>query len=92
MNNNRLFVSVIQVDKGSFGKDFSPTDLMDSDPERKLYTRKAVRNIAKMICKENEPRIAQNLENVARKLPSNRVYTICGEKFNDFSNSMYILE
>ena len=45
-----------------------------------------------MKCKENEPRITQNLKNVAKELASDRVYTICGEKLNDFSNSRFILE
>ena len=36
--------------------------------------------------KENKVRITQNLKNFAKQLPSDRVYTICGDKRNDFSN------
>ena len=39
-----------------------------------------------MMCKENKARITQNLENVAKHLPSDRVYTVCGEKLTDFFN------
>ena len=92
MHNKKPFVPFIQVDEESFGIDFAPTDRVVSDPERKFSARKAVRNIAKMMCKENEPRITQNLENVVKKLPSDRIYTICCEKLNDLSNSRFILE
>ena len=57
MHNKKSFVPFIQVDEESFGIDFVPTELVGSDPERNFSTRKAVRNIAKMMCKENEPRI-----------------------------------
>ena len=92
MHRKKPFVPFIQVNEKSFGKDFVPADLVGSDPERKLYARKAFRNMAKMICKENEPRITRNLEDFAKKLPRNRLYTIFGEKLNSFSNSWFILE
>ena len=83
MYNKKPFVPFIQVDEEFFGIDFVPNDFVGSDLERKLSARKAVRNIAKMMCKENKPRITQNLENVTKKLPSDRIYTICTEKLND---------
>ena len=92
MHNKKPFVLFIQVDKESFGIDFVPTDLVGGDPKRKLSARKVVRNIAKMMCKENEPKLTQNLGNVAKKLPSDRIYTICSKKLNNFSNSRFILE
>ena len=92
MHNKKPFVLFIQVDKKSFGIDFVPTDLVGGDPKRKLSARKVVRNIAKMMCKENEPKLTQNLGNVAKKLPSDRIYTICSKKLNNFSNSRFILE
>ena len=45
-----------------------------------------------MMCEENKAQITQNLENVAKHLPSNGVYTVCGDKRNDFSNSRLILD
>ena len=45
-----------------------------------------------MMCEENKAQITQNLENVAKYLPSNGVYTVCGDKLNDFSNSRLILD
>ena len=48
MHNEKPFVSFIQVVEESSGIDFVPTDLVGSDPERKLSATKAVRNIAKM--------------------------------------------
>ena len=92
MYNKKPFVPFIQVDEEFFGIDFVPTDFVGSDLERKLSAKKAVRNKAKMLRKENEPRIIHNLENVTKKLPSDIIYTICGEKLNDFSNSRFILE
>ena len=77
MYNKKPFVPFIQVDEKVFGIDFVPNDFVGSDLERKLSPRKAVRNIAKMMCKENKPRITQNLENVTKKLPSDIIYTIC---------------
>ena len=92
MHNKKPFVLFIQVGEEFFGIDFVPTDLVGSDPERKLSARQDVRNIAKMMCKENQPRITQNLKNVAKRLPSDRICIICSEKFNDFSNSRFVLE
>ena len=79
------------MNKVSFSQGFDPTDLLSSDPEKKSYARNLVRNIAKMMCKENKARITKNLENVAKHLPSDRVYTVCGDELNDFSNSRLIL-
>lgn len=64
-HNNKPFVPFIQLNEESFSQDFVPTDLLGNDPEKKMYARNAVRNIAKMICKENKPIITQNLENVS---------------------------
>ena len=91
-HNNEPFVPFIKVNKESFGQGFDSTDLFSSDHERKSYARNSVRNIGKMMCKENKARIIENLENVAKHLPSDRVYTVCGDKLNDFSNSRLILE
>ena len=74
------------MNKESFGQGFDLTDLLRVNPKKKSYTRNSVRNIAKMMCKENKARITQNLENVAKHLPSDRVYTVCGEKLTDFFN------
>ena len=38
------------------------------------------------MCKENKVRITQNLKTFAKHLPSDRVYTVCSDKPNDFSN------
>ena len=89
---NKLFVPFILVDEESFGEGFDPTDLVGSDPDKKLRARKTVRVIAQMMCKQIEARIVQNLKNVAKKLPSDRVFTVSGNKLNDFLNSRIILE
>ena len=89
---NKPFVLFRQVDEEYFGEGFDLTELVGSDPDKKLRTRKAVKAIAQMMHKQNEARIVQNLENVAKKLPSDRVFTVYGNIFNDFSNSRIILE
>ena len=71
--NNKPFVSFIEVNKESFGKDFDPTVLIGSDLEEKLNARKAARNIAKMMCEENKALIIENLENVAKHLPGDKL-------------------
>ena len=86
-HNNKPFVPFIEVNKESFGQGFDPTDLLGSDPEKKPYARNLVRNIAKMMCEENKARITHNLENVAKNVPSDRVYNVC---VDDFSNSSLI--
>ena len=68
------------VNQESLGRDFDPTYHLNSDPEKMSYGRNSVRNIAKMMCKETKARTTQNLENVAGHLPSDRVYTVCGDK------------
>ena len=68
------------------------TCLLSGDPEKKSYAKNSVRSIAKIMCEENKARITQNLENIAKHLSSDRVYTVCGDKLNDFSNSRLILD
>ena len=46
----------------------------------------------KWCAKKTKAQITQNLENVAKHLPSNGVYTVCDDKRNDFSNSRLILD
>ena len=41
--------------------------------------------------KENKARIIRNLDNVSKHLPSDREFTVLGEKHNDFSSSRFIL-
>ena len=89
---NEPFVPLRQVDEEYFGEGFDLTELVGSDPDKKLRARKTVRAIAQTMYKQNEARIVQNLENVAKKLPSDRVFTVYGNIFNDFSNSRVILE
>ena len=90
--NNKSFVPFIEVNQGSFGQGFDPTCLLSVDPEKKSYAGNSVRNIAKIKCEENKARITQNLENIAKYLPSDRVQTVCGDKLNDFSNSRLVLD
>ena len=80
------------MNKESFGQGFDTTDLLSSDPEKTSCARNSVRSVAKMMCEEDKARITQNLENVAQHLPSDIVYTVCGEKLKDFSNSRLILD
>ena len=60
MHNRKPFCSFYSSRQRIFWYRFCFTDLVHSDPERKLVTRKAVRSIAKMMCYENESRIIQN--------------------------------
>ena len=80
------------MNKEPFGQGFDLTDLLSSDPEKKSYARNSARNITKMMCEENKARITQNFENVAKHLPSDRIYTVCGEKLSEFSNWRLILD
>ena len=75
-HNNKPFVPFIEVNKESFVEGFNSSDFLSSDPEKKSYARNSVRSIAKMVYKENKARIMQNLENVTKQLPSDRVYSV----------------
>ena len=68
------------MNKESFGQGFNPTNLLSSDPEKKSNARNSVRNITKMMYEVNKARITQDLQKVAKHLPSHRVYTVCGDK------------
>ena len=76
----------------SLRKDFNPVDFISPNPEIRGRARNSVRSIAHIMCEESVGRITQNLENVAKNLPSNRVFTVCGKTLNNFSNSRIILE
>ena len=65
IHNNKAFVPFIEVNKESFGQGFHPIDLLISEPEKKSYARNSVRNIVKMMCKENKAIITQNLKKFA---------------------------
>ena len=63
---NKVYVPFIQVNDESFGENFDPSDLVSNDPDKKFLAKNAVRAIAHMIYEESEPKIVQNLENVAK--------------------------
>lgn len=77
---NKPYVPFIQVNEESLWENFDPSDLVSSNPNKKLIARNAVGASAHMMCEENKAKIVQNLENVAKKLPSGRVFMICGKK------------
>ena len=88
-----FFLPFIEVNKELFRQGFDQTNLVSSDPEKKSYARNLLQNITKMMCEENKARIRQNLQNVVGKhFPSYRVYTVCGDKLNDFSNSRLTID
>ena len=91
-NQGRPYVPFTQIAEESLGKVLNPVDLISPDPEIRGRARNSVRSIRHIMCKENEGRITQNLENVSKNLPSNRVFTVCGKTLKDFSNSRIILE
>ena len=86
------YVPFTEVNKETFGENFYPPDLIGSNPDKKLSVRKAFRNIARMMCNENKPKIIANLENVPKHLPSDMEFTVCDEKHNDFTYSRLILD
>ena len=47
------YIPFIKVNKETFGDDFYPSDLISSNLEKKAAGRKAVINVAKIMCKEN---------------------------------------
>lgn len=91
-NQNKPYVHFIQIDEEFFGENFNPTDLVSTNPEKKYLARNAVRAITYMMCKNNGHMILQNLENVTKKLSSDRVFTLCGKKLYCYSESRIILE
>ena len=92
INNNMPFIPFIEVNKESFGENFYMTDHAGSDLDKKASARKAVWKVAKILCEENKQRVITNMENVAKHLASDREFAICGEKFNDFTDSRLILD
>ena len=91
-DNGMAFIPFIEVIKENFGVNFYPPDLVGNDANKKPSTRKAVQNVARIMCNENKQRIISNLENVTKHLPNNREFIVCSEKYNDFSDSRLILD
>ena len=91
-NQNKPYMSFIQIDESSFGEFFDPTDLLSVDTAKKSLARNAMRAMAHMMCSDNESKIQQNLKNVAKKLPSDREFMFCEKKLNDYSDCRIILE
>ena len=89
---DKPYVPFIQIDEKSFEENFNPTDLISSDPEKKLLARNAVRSTAHIMYHCNESKICQNFKNVAKKLTSNRVFTFCGKELKDCTKCRIILE
>ena len=52
-NNTITYIPFIEVNKATLGDDFDPPDLNSSNLEKKAAARKAVINVAKIVCKEN---------------------------------------
>ena len=71
-NNTMPYVPFVEVNNEKFGDDFYPPDLASSNLEKKATARKAVINVAKIMCKENKKRLTNNFDNVIKFLPSDR--------------------
>ena len=65
--NNMPYIPSIQVNKNTFGENFHPPNLIDTDLDKKNVTRKAVLAVAKIMAKENLKRIVSNMEHVIKK-------------------------
>ena len=91
-NNSMPFMPFIEVNKETFGENFCPTDLGDGNLDKGTSAREAVPNVAKMMCEENKQRIITNMENVAKHLPRDREFAVCGEKHNNFMDCRLILD
>ena len=91
-HNGMTFIPFTEVNKENFRVNFYPLHLVGNDANKKASTRKAVQNVARMMCNENKQRIISNLENVAKHLPNDREFIVCGEKYNNFSDSRLILD
>ena len=71
-NNTMPYVPFVEVNNEKFEDDFYPPDLASSNLEKKATARKAVINVAKIMCKENKKRLTNNFDNVIKFLPSDR--------------------
>ena len=71
-NNTMPYIAFTEVNKETFGDAFYPPDLISLNLEKKAAARKAVIIVAKIMCKENKKRLANNLDNVIKFLPNDR--------------------
>ena len=84
------YVPFIEV---TLGENFMPLDLIGTDQDKRRSAVKAVVAIWKLMCLENKKRILQNFDHVIKKLEDGNdgEFHVCGEKYNDFGNSRFIL-
>ena len=89
-SHSMLYVPFIEV---TLGENFMPLDLIGTDQDKRRSAVKAVVAIWKLMCLENKKGILQNLDHVIKKLEDGNdgEFHFCGEKYNDFGNSRFIL-
>ena len=90
-SNKQPYVHVVDINIKTFGEGFKPTDLLSDNEEKRLSSGSCVKKVMRRMIKNNKKQIVNNLGNVVRHLPSDRVFTVFGKKYNDYTSSRFVL-
>ena len=89
-SNKQSYVPFIDINIKTFSEGFNPTNLLSDNEEKILLSRSCVKKVMRLVIK-NKKQIVNNLNDVVRHLPSDRLFTVFGEKYNDYSSLRFIL-
>ena len=90
-SNKQPYVSFVDINIKTFGEGFKPTDLLSDNGEKRLLSRSCVKKVMRLMIKNNKKQIVNNLDNVFRHLPNDRVFTVFSKKYNDYFSSRFVL-
>ena len=87
-SNKQPYVPFININIKTFGEAFKPTDLSSYNEGKRLLSRICRKTVMRLMIKKNKKQIINNLDNVVRHLPNNRVF---GKKYNNYTGSRFVL-
>ena len=90
ISNIQPYVPFVNINIKTFGEGFKPTDLLSDNEEKRLLSRSCVKKVMRLMIKNNK-KVVNNLDNVIRHLPNDRVFTVFSKKYNNYSSSRFVL-
>ena len=90
-SNKQPYVPFVGINIKTFGEGFKSNDLLSDNEEKRLLSHSCVKKVMRCRIKNNKKQIDSNLDNVVRHLPNDRVFTVFGKKYNDYSSLRFVL-
>ena len=87
-SNKQPYVPFVDINIKTFGEGFVLTVLLFDNQEKRLFSCNCIKSVIRLMLKNKKKQIV----NVIAHLPNNREFTVFGKKYNNYSNSRFVLD